>query len=193
MRAKNKLVYGVGINDAEYPVKSGPAKAQSCCPFYAAWSGMIERCYSKKWLIKNPTYAGCSVHDDWLKFSNFKAWMEKQSWEGNHLDKDILVEGNKIYSPSTCVFVSPLTNTFANDYKNGRGRYLIGADKHAQCNRFRSRCSNPFTGENEYLGLFSVERDAHKAWKSRKLQHAKLLAAMQTDQRVADALIKKYS
>ena len=193
MRAKNKLVYGFGVNDADYAVKSGPANAQSCCPFYASWSGMIERCHSKKWLIKNPTYEGCSVCNEWLTFSKFRSWMEKQDWQGKHLDKDILFEGNKIYSPETCVFISPLTNTFANDYKNGRGKYLIGTDKHAQCNKFRSRCSNPFTGENEYLGLFLFERDAHMAWKRRKLQHAKLIAAMQTDKRVAEALIRKYS
>jgi len=193
MRVKNKLVYGVGLNDADYAVKSGPQNAQVCCQFYAVWSGMLERCYDGKALQKRPTYKNCSVCDEWLTFSKFKAWMEKQDWKGMHLDKDILFEGNRIYSPETCVFVSHLTNTFTNEYQNGRGKYLIGVDKHAQCNKFRSRCSNPFNGKNEYLGLFSFEQDAHMAWKKRKLQHAKIIAEMQTDKRVSDSLIRKYS
>jgi len=36
--------------------------------------------------------------------------MERQDWEGKHLDKDILIPGNKIYSPDRCIFVSSLIN-----------------------------------------------------------------------------------
>lgn len=117
MKTKNKrLVYGVGNNDADYVVEKREEigyvggkrrrKLMWVCPYYQTWKDMIKRCYSTKCQEKFPTYKGCSVSADWHTFSNFKAWMEKQNWEGKQLDKDILIEGNKVYSPETCVFVS---------------------------------------------------------------------------------------
>ena len=87
---------------------------------------MLARCYSAKFQEHCPTYTGCTVAEDWLKFSNFKDWMEKQQWEGKQLDKDILFEGNKVYGPDTCVFVSPMVNTFTIDSGAARGKWLIG-------------------------------------------------------------------
>lgn len=37
--------------------------------------------------------------------------METQSWEGKQIDKDILVHGNKLYSPDTCIFVTHQLNS----------------------------------------------------------------------------------
>ena len=73
---------------------------------------MLQRCYSESHLVRQPTYKGCSVCEEWLTFSNFKSWMEQQDWEGKQLDKDLLVYKNKIYSPETCVFVSSVINSF---------------------------------------------------------------------------------
>ena len=108
-----RLVYGVGINDADYVVQkwetigyvNGKQKQKLIwiCPYYSAWKSMLKRCYSSKYQDKRPTYKGCSVSDEWLTFSVFKVWMEKQDWEGKQLDKDLLFEGNKIYSADTCV------------------------------------------------------------------------------------------
>lgn len=95
-----ELVYGVGVDDLDYPKKKLlPNGKYSFCPYYQRWRGMIRRCYSKAQLGKNPNYEGCTVCDEWLTFSNFKSWMEKQDWEGKELDKDLLVRGNKVYSP----------------------------------------------------------------------------------------------
>lgn len=38
-------------------------------------------------------------------FSNFAEWFDKHHVEGWELDKDILVSGNRTYSPETCCFV----------------------------------------------------------------------------------------
>jgi hypothetical protein len=37
------MLYGIGINDADYRVRprKGPA-----CPFYVRWSNMLKRCYT---------------------------------------------------------------------------------------------------------------------------------------------------
>lgn len=198
-----KLVFGVGINDADYAVVkyetigyvNGKQKRKQVwtCPYYRVWTDMLRRCYSAKWQERNPTYVSCKVSDAWLAFSAFKNWMEKQQWEGNQLDKDLLFEGNKIYSAETCVFVTQMVNSFTIERGAARGDWLLGVDLHKQTEKFRSRCNNPFTNKNEHLGLFANEQEAHQAWSKRKLELAHELAATQTDPRVAEALIKRYS
>jgi len=198
-----KLVYGVGTNDAGYVTEKketigyedGKQKQNLvwACPYYQSWKNMLDRCYSDKYQERRPTYKGCTVSDEWLTFSNFKSWMDMQEWEGNHLDKDLLIEGNKIYSAETCVFVTPSVNTFTIDSGAARGEWLIGASWHKASKKFHSRCNNPFTKKYEHLGRFTCEQEAHQAWMKRKLELAHELAAIQTDQRVAKALILKYT
>ena len=76
---------------------------------YLYWKCMIERCYDPYELNKRPTYIDCTVCKEWLNFQNFAKWYEENYYECNEhkmsLDKDILVKGNKIYSPETCIFV----------------------------------------------------------------------------------------
>jgi len=79
-------------------------------PAYLCWKGMIARCYCEKSLKKRPTYRECSVVEEWHNFQNFAKWYEDNYVEGYDLDKDIKVEGNKVYGPETCIFVSPEEN-----------------------------------------------------------------------------------
>lgn len=67
-----RLVFGVGINDADYAVQPKINGVQVCCLFYRKWKNMLERCYYPKELVKHPTYQGCVVCDEWIYFSNFK-------------------------------------------------------------------------------------------------------------------------
>ena len=197
-----KLVCGIGVNDADYAVTKnetisyvdGKQKQKLIwfCPFYRTWKSMISRCYSIKTQDKHPTYRGCSVSDEWLTFSNFRAWMAAQDWEDKHLDKDLLFEGNKIYSPETCVFISQTVNTFTIDSGASRGEFLIGVSWHKLAEKFQSKCCNPFTKKSEHLGLFTCEQEAHEAWLARKLELAYELADEQLDERVAEALINRY-
>lgn len=113
--AKRKPLQGVGINDANYKTTTceridGVLVRTFICPYYAVWSDMLMRCYSTKYQEKCPTYKGASVCEEWLIFSNFKSWMETQDWEGKELDKDILIEGNNIYSAETCLFIPSEVN-----------------------------------------------------------------------------------
>ena len=197
-----KLVHGVGINDAGYATEKRETievngkqnrKQVWVCPYYQTWKSMLMRCYSIKYQEKYPTYKGCSVSEEWLTFSNFKRWMECQDWEGMQLDKDILFEGNKSYSKETCVFVSGMVNNFTIARRASRGEWLIGVNWDKRSGKFKSRCSNPFTKKVEHLGHFSCELEAHQAWLSRKLELARQLAAEQTDERVAKALIMRYT
>jgi hypothetical protein len=80
---------------------------------YLCWSNMIMRCYDKSFQRTHPTYIGCTVDDCWHNFQSFAEWHSANSIDGYHLDKDIKVAGNKIYSPETCKFVSPKENISA--------------------------------------------------------------------------------
>lgn len=111
---KVKLVCGVGINDADYPVRirshikqDGTFLDEWRCPFYTKWQKMLSRCYGKyNKSQKFNSYDQVEVCQEWLRFSNFKSWMEKQDWESKELDKDLLSGESKIYSPETCCFIS---------------------------------------------------------------------------------------
>lgn len=198
-----KLVYGVGINDADYVVKvwetigyvNGKQKQKLIweCPYYRVWGSMIQRCYSAKYQEKQPTYKGCTVSDEWLTFSVFKSWMENQDFEGKQLDKDLLFEGNKIYSAETCIFVSSVVNTFMIELGATRGEWPIGVCWNKKVEKFMAQCRNPFTKKGECLGLFTCPNEAHKTWLKRKLELAHLLASEQSDPRVAKALIERYT
>ena len=197
-----KLVYGIGINDADYVVVkwetievNGKQKKKLVwyCPYYRVWRSMLQRCYSPQAQERNPTYKGCSVSEQWITFSNFRLWMESQDWEGKQLDKDLLFEGNKVYSGETCVFVTKAVNTFTIDCGASRGECLIGVYWDKRAGKFQSKCSNPFTKKQEHLGYFTSELEAHQAWLKRKLELSTLLAEEQTDERVAKALIERYT
>jgi len=95
----NPLVFGVATSDSSYVTQKTIDGVMVVCPFYRKWISMLTRCYSKNYQLRHPTYKGCSVSDEWLLFSAFKSWMKKQDWDGKQLDKDLLISGNKIYSP----------------------------------------------------------------------------------------------
>lgn len=202
MRQKKKLVYGVGVNDAGYVIqlwetigyvnRKRKRKQVWICPFYLVWKCMLARGYSEKYKNKHATYEDVTVCGEWLTFSNFKRWMEKQDWEGNYLDKDLLIPGNKVYSPEACIFVSRQVNTFLIERGADRGEYKIGVYWHKLRSKYRAQCSNPFTKKIEHLGYYLTEEAAHQAWLSKKLQHAYALADIQSDLRVAKALIERY-
>lgn len=188
-----KLIYGVGVNDADYPVRPIINGKAVKCHFYAVWHHMLERCYSEKSLLKCPSYKGCSVAPEWFSFKAFKAWMEKQDWQGMEPDKDLLFVGNKVYSPETCVFVGRITNVFVIDRAADRGEWPLGVTFRESSGRFVARCQNPFTRKREHLGYFSCPNQAHEAWRKRKHELACKLADLQTDERVAVALRTRYA
>lgn len=199
----NKFVYGVGINDADYVVQIKETigykengkilqKQIWICPFYSKWKGMLQRCYAEKFLMKNPTYSGCYVTPEWHYFMTFRAWMIEQDWENKELDKDLLLNGNKAYGPENCLFLDQKVNKFMNEREKSRGSCPIGVSFHKLAGKFTAQCKDTVTGKLKHLGYYSCPDEAHMVWLTEKRRQAKLLAAEQTDLRVAEALIKRY-
>lgn len=186
-----RLVAGVGVNDCGYIVNKVINGKQQMCPYYNTWKHMLDRCYRTKPHKRNPTYIGCTVAEEWKIFSNFRKWMEAQDWVGKHLDKDIIVAGNRHYSESTCVFVDPQVNTFLCDSRATRGKYMIGVHWHKRVGKFMSQCMDA-SGKKLHLGYFDNELSAHLAWKSCKHKLACVLAEKQENREVAEALLKRF-
>jgi hypothetical protein len=117
----DKIVYGVGyLGDGKY--KTGTSKAHTLA--YAGWYEMIRRCYSKN-KKKFPTYSGiCTTCEEWHNYQNFAKWFDDNyidTEERLHLDKDILIPGNKEYSPDKCLLVPQRINMLFLNKPNKRG------------------------------------------------------------------------
>lgn len=164
----NTIVCGVGINDADYMT----APAGMRCPAYVCWKSMLVRCYSSNYIDKRPTYENASVCEEWMRFMSFRDWWLKNSVDGFDLDKDILSNGVKLYSPSTCIFIPKWLNSFTLDAGARRGLCKIGVSYHVRFGKFFAHCRNQITNKLESLGGFDNENDAHERWKSRKLELA---------------------
>ena len=159
---------------------------------YKTWHNLILRCYNEFSVNRNPTYKDCSVCEEWLIFSNFKDWFDKNYVDGYDLDKDILVKGNKIYSPSTCCFVPQEINKLIINQKRNRGLLPIGVVK-KQDGKFVAQISK--NKKRVTLGRFLTANDAFAAYKKEKESYIKEVAQKyfndgKITKRVYDALMR---
>lgn len=162
-------VAGKGIfGDAVVDVKS---------QVYTSWAGMLKRCYT--FYEDKPrariNYEGCEVHEDFVYLPDYINWYNKQIVEPKwHLDKDLLVKGNKVYSPDTCVFLPRALNTFLTLRGNDRGPYPLGVTYHERLGKYEASCNRD--GKSVYLGLHLDPSSAFEAYKGEKEAYAKDLA-----------------
>ena len=106
-------VYGVGVVGDKYPI----SKNGKLIKEYDTWKCMLRRCFDKRYKEKQPSYQNVSCCDEWLLYENFYEWIHEQEnfdkwlvgvrWA---LDKDILIKGNKTYSPNACCLVPQNVN-----------------------------------------------------------------------------------
>ena len=184
-RNMKALIYGVGIND-ETSTYGNAGKNKARCPFYIKWKSMLERCYSERFQLTHPTYKDCTVCDEWLKLSSFKSWMKSKDWEGKQLDKDIIIPGNKIYSPETCCFVTHAVNNLINTACKSSGKYKPGVNFIKRDKKFHARVS--VNGKLTHLGSYSSEEEATCAYKTAKKKLLLDAAKEQLDEEVKLAL-----
>ena len=163
--AKNKSTCGVGFlgsGDYNATIHGKPTVA------YRVWCAMLARCYNKKTQKASPSYIGCTVAEGWHNFQSFAKWVEENYIDGYSLDKDILKEGNKLYSPDLCAFVPHRINSLFLDRPASSGKYLLGVKKHY--NKFYSRVN--IDGTRVYTGFFNSEIEAHIAYLTTKANYA---------------------
>jgi hypothetical protein len=172
------------IGEGKYVTRIGKDTTSN----YRAWFSMMERCYSGKDRKYFLSYIGCSMCEEWWNFQTFCKWREDEWYtcgnERMHIDKDILIKGNKVYSPETCLLVPQRINMMfieqPNKYGLPSGISLTQSGKyHAEYNAVR-------------LGNFTTLEEAINAHDTAKRIHIKEVAVEYKDKiprKVYDALL----
>ena len=183
-------VYGVGIVGTKYPISEGGVLTKE----YKPWQSMLRRCYSDAYQKQRPTYEGCEVGDNFKSYEYFYEWCHSQIGFGNkdwHLDKDLLIKGNKVYSENTSVFIPREINQVLVKRTASRGEHLIGVCWHNTNKAFMAQVGKS-NGGSEYLGLFKTEIEAFNAYKQAKEAFVKEQAEKwkgKIDERAYEALM----
>lgn len=134
---------------------------------------MWNRCYNDHIHEIKPWYRECTICDEWYSIPRkgedhsgmhaFNDWINDGNFymiEGEptvQLDHDILVKGNKIYSPETCVFAPKSINSmfggFAKTSDNGLPQGVI----HGPHGKFKTslQCIHD---------VFDTPEEAHAVW-----------------------------
>lgn len=200
MRNRIKGIRGIGINDANYQtqiyeLKGGKRVSLWVCPYYKTWSSLLKRVTTYK---TKP-----QVCEGWLRFSNFKVWMEQQPWEGMELDKDVLSKEYPIYSPETCCFLPHNLNCLLKDNASYSNVHPLGvcSPKSLTGSKLFLMQVEKFVavsgGRREKIAKkFKTEKEAHSAWQIEKANQIEIAVAWYAKQSyfrtdVAEALTKR--
>lgn len=167
------IVYGVGYFGVG---KHKSASSRRTTKPYKIWNHIMERCYSEEYHSKYETYKDCSVCEEWHNFQNFARWYEENYYEVEgermELDKDILIKGNKVYSPETCIFVPQGINSLFIKANKLRGDLPIGVTR----NRGRLMVSFSKYGKQQVIYGFNNPIEAFNAYKEHKEEYIKEVA-----------------
>lgn len=174
-----RSVYGVGfLGNGKYKSKIAGKKS----PEYALWSGILQRGHSSAFKESNPSYKDVSVCIDWHNFQVFAEWFNNQPFakaEGFQLDKDLLIPGNREYSPSACSFVPGAINSLFNEGVQCKSSQMIGVTKISRRSQFVARVR--VNGAAVRIGSFETEEEAYAAYKKAKIDYVRSMAEKYKD------------
>ncbi len=188
-----KLIYGIGINDVMIP---GFSKSKTA----RRWRLLFRRTDRRDPNIYGfETYKDCTLDPRWFKLSAFKEWIEQwDDYENKEIDKDILIPGNKIYGPETCLMVRKSVNLFfkPNIKRNlPRGVYHVPKFKEGGKNPYLAsivRCGEKKKNQSRlgtiHLGHYPTIEEASAAYESARKEQIQFLIETETDIRVKNAI-----
>lgn len=175
-----KSVYGVGMIGTKYPMSSNGKNTKE----YDLWKNMLRRSFSEKEKNRAPCYKEATCCEEWFLFENFYEWLHSQEnfnklYNGRRwaVDKDILIKGNKLYSPDMCCLVPQNVNCLLLKREALRGDLPLGVKRTG--NKFEAMCGNPFTGKTEHLGKFETPEEAFYVYKSCRENYIKQVAEVE--------------
>lgn len=169
MAGTKKPIYGVGIIGDGKSSFNGKRKKS-----YQSWCGILERCYSKLYQSNQPTYIGCSISDEWKNYPEFESWFDENYIKGHHLDKDIILKGNKVYCKEYCSYVPQAVNNLLIDRGSCRGSLPLGVTFHKGTGKYRAASS--LNGKKYSFGLYRDASEASIAYKKGKKEIIKKVA-----------------
>lgn len=142
---------------------------------YVVWMGIRQRCNGGDFISRErPTYIDCSMSEYFKVFQNFADWYTSQigyGVKGYHIDKDLLIPGNKEYGENKCVLIPASLNTFlcANDAI--RGILPQGMSFHKRSGKYLAQINKD--GKGTHIGYYSTIEEACGAYKKAKEAEAK--------------------
>lgn len=149
-------VFGVGIIGNKYKSRI----KGKITPEYRAWQNMLQRCFCNEAMA----YKDVTCCNEWLYYENFYEWLHSQEnfdkwYNGKRwaVDKDILIKGNKIYSPESCCLVPQSVNALFVRKESQRGDLPIGV----------SRLKKYYAADchGDYIGLGNTPEEAFLIYK----------------------------
>ena len=163
-------------------------------PVYRIWKAMLQRCYDLKFQESNQTYTGCTVCNEWHNFQVFAEWYTSQNNYNNgyHLDKDLLIDGNKVYSPQACTLVPQELNNLLWRSEKYCGDYPLGVSLDKRNGMFKAEMR--FNNNRRFLGYFDKPEQASQAYQKAKKEYVKQKALEwqnRIDERLFNALMAK--
>lgn len=170
----------VGRNDVNFRCVADGTRVWQ----YRLWCRVLERACCPKLKQRSPTYQDATCCDEWFSFATFLEWCNKEVGYsgkpvGMHLDKDLLIKGNKVYSPEACSFVPQEVNKLLNSCASKRGNQPIGVYFHNQKERYIAKLS--CSGQVQQLGAFKTAEEAFAAYKIAKEDQVKATALRHKD------------
>lgn len=127
---------------------------------YHCWKHMLVRCYNSKYHSTRETYRDCEVETSWLNLTTFRKWFELNHIEGYHLDKDLLVQGNRLYAEHTCTFIPQEVNSAIVE----KSKIIDGCEGGVSKRRVK--------GKTDYNGLYNVSFGGKYLGRTRDLDEA---------------------
>lgn len=176
-----KLVAGRGICDkGKYPANIDRVPSRE----YLLWKSMLVRCWEGGlFQTTHPAYIGCMVDDRFLKFQYFAEWCNQQP-EFNTpdfvLDKDILSNHGKLYSPETCSFIPARLNKLLNHNRSNQGDWPVGVTWNKRISKFCATMA--LNGKPKHIGVYDSADDAFEAYRTAKLAEIHRQANLYKDQ-----------
>lgn len=146
----------------------GKYDTKNSLKIYNTWNHIINRCYAESSKEKYPTYIGCTVDPRWHNFQVFAEWFEQNYKENFHLDKDVLLRGNKIYVSDTCCFVPYEINNFIKGSYKSNG-LPVGVTK-IQSSKYQVVLCG------KYLGVYNSSKKASDVYNTAKEIRVKEMA-----------------
>lgn len=126
---------------------------------------MLKRCYLSKG--KERVYSDCEVCEEWRDFQEFASWFDENypnDGRDYDLDKDIKVEGNRIYSPETCMFVSRQENS---EKANAKSYTLISPDgEKVEVYNMTKFCRENEISQQCMSSVVAGKSIQHKGWRA---------------------------
>ena len=153
------IIYGVGfVGTGHYSYVKDKKPHQT-------WRNMLRRCHCEKTHLERPTYVDCSTVKEWHNFQTFCEWYyvnhPKDGGE-YHLDKDMIVEGNKVYGPDTCSFVSPTDNAVEANAKYYT--FVSPEGDVVEVYNLSEFCREKNLSQTNMSAVHLMKRKVHKGW-----------------------------